>query len=113
MTFFTNIFSNIKALGAMLLGFLALFGLWKYKQKENENEELKSYAEMKDKKAKAMQETIAVQEAVHKQDINNLEMRNDVSEAETEIETKIAKKKREVHATVDKAVESGEFDLKV
>ena len=107
-----GIFSSIKSIGTMIIGFLALFGFWKYKNKDEKINELKSYVEQKDKEVKAMKETVVVQDKVYQQKEANLVMEKQVSEDSSKIDEKIEKSKKELHYTVDNAVEGEEFDLK-
>lgn len=107
-----NIMGNLKALGTMLVGILAFFGWWKYNNKVEENEELQSYADKRDKENNALEETVKVQEKVHKQEVANVEMEKEVSENDTKIANKRAKKSANMQSTVANAVEGEEFDLK-
>jgi len=104
-------FSNLKALGGMIIGFLALFGFWKYNNKVQENEELKSYADMKDKETSAMKETVIVQDKVHQQDIANVQMEKSVVEDEVKITKQSNMRKKKIHKKLDEVVEGQPFDL--
>ena len=107
-----NIFGNLKALGAMVAGLLALFGLWKYNNKVNELEETKSYADKKDEEAQAMKETVEVQSKVHKQDKANQQMKFAVSKNETAKERIKSAKKEESAKVIDSSEDDTVFNLK-
>jgi len=106
------IFNSIKTVGTILVSFLALFGFWKYKNKEEEVTELKSYAEQKDKEVQAMKQTVEVQERVYQQEVSNFEMEKEVQSESAKTGKENIKRKNEMHLTVDNAVEGEEFDLK-
>jgi len=107
-----NILGNIKALGAMAMGAMAIFGWFKYNNKVEEVEELKSYSDQKDKEAQAMKQEVKVQEVVHSQEIDNLKMTSKVKDSSKVAEKKKSKKINQVNATVENAIDGEEFDLK-
>ena len=104
--------TNIKNIGIFLISLLSLVGLWKYHNKVEENEELKSYADKKAKEANALKETIIVQEKVQEQKVANVVMEKEVSNNEVEIVNKQVEKTAKVSHTVQNAMEGEEFNLK-